>query len=520
MKLFKQLFWSIGIFALFFSCKKEKSLEGGTASGLTAQWEFKDSALVFNGSMDTAFIQRTGSLSLITLEGTSTDGSSDFLLEIFGINISTGVYKNPNVRLIYVKNGTVLYESVPINTDKFSVTISSIDSISITGTFSGEVEDVFGATKKITNGKFSGKFNSSTPQPPSGGTGQLTLWSKKGCSPTGSLSVKVQNQTGVITTFYPTEPACGAAGTATFDLPPGTYTWKALCGTTDSVTGTVSITASQCVKKEVAFSAAGSPPAQFSLAATAGNCSNAVINGIYSVGAPLAATNTVEIDVNVTVVGSYAITTTLKNGISFDASGTFTRTGIQKIILAGAGTPTTIGANSISISAGASNCAFNINVVSGSGVVPPAGLNSWSFTEGSVSYSGAFLVKGSFAVNPLGAGKILFLPGGVDTSMTITVHFPGNVTKPVPGTYKTEPSLVNITNLTNFSVTINPFTSPTEIYKTKSPTPNSNVIISVVIVSYNDSTKVVQGTFSGKALNRTGSVVDITNGKFICEVDL
>jgi hypothetical protein len=248
MKILKQVFWATGIFVLFFSCKKEKSLEGGTASGAT-QWEFKDSALLFNGRMDTAYIQTAGSISSIVLEGTSTDKTSDFYLEIFGTNITAGTYKSPYVQFTYVVNSAVLYESIPSNTDKFSVTITKIDADGITGTFSGEVEDVVGNTKKITAGAFTGKFKTSAP--PSG-TGQLTLWSKQGCGGSGSIAVKVQGQTGTITSFHTTAPACGVAGAANFTLPAGNYSWEAYCNT-DTARGTVVVTPGSCSAVEVIF---------------------------------------------------------------------------------------------------------------------------------------------------------------------------------------------------------------------------------------------------------------------------
>lgn len=248
MKVLRQLFWVSGIFILFFSCKKEKSVEGGAGSVAT-QWEFKDSLLVFSGKMDTAYMQTSGSISSVVLEGTSTDGTSDFYLEIFGPSISQGTYRSPNVQFAYVVRGVVQYESVPANTDKFSVTVTSVDANGITGTFSGEVEDALGNTKKITGGTFTGKFTGSTPPPPSG-NGQLTLWSKQGCGGTGSIAVKVQTKSGTITSFHTTAPVCGAAGAATFALPAGNYTWEAYCNL-DTARGSVVITAGNCSVAEV-----------------------------------------------------------------------------------------------------------------------------------------------------------------------------------------------------------------------------------------------------------------------------
>lgn len=251
MKLLKHLFWLTGISFLFFSCKKEKSLEGAGNSGST-QWEFKDSTLTFRGKMDTAYYQTAGSIASVVLEGTSTGSSNvgDFYLEIFGSNIVVGTYKNPQVQFTYVVNSAVLYQSIPSNTDKFSVSVTKIDANEITGTFSGEVEDALGNTRIISNGVFTGTFKT-TPPPPAG-PGQLTLWSKQGCSGTGPINVKVQSQTGSITTFAATAPACGAMGVATFSLPAGSYSWEAYCNK-DTARGTAVVTASGCAKVEVVF---------------------------------------------------------------------------------------------------------------------------------------------------------------------------------------------------------------------------------------------------------------------------
>jgi len=248
MKLFRRFFWLAGAFLLFFSCKKEKSVEGSTGSANT-EWEFKDSNFFFRGKMDTAYLQSAGSIPSIVLEGTSTDGTSDFFLEIFAINLQKTTYKNPNVKFTYVKSGTVLYESIPADTDKFSVTVTGLDADRITGNFSGEVEDALGKTRQITSGTFTGTFKSSTSPPQ---TGQVVLWSKKGCGGSGSIAVKIQNQAGTITAFQNTAPACGAPGAATFSLPPGNYSWEAYCNS-DTARGSITSTSGNCSTAEVVF---------------------------------------------------------------------------------------------------------------------------------------------------------------------------------------------------------------------------------------------------------------------------
>jgi hypothetical protein len=253
MKVLKQLWYITGILILFCACKKEKSLEQGKGSG-TSEWEFNDSTLTFNGRMDTAYRVSTGSIASVLLEGTSTDGSGDFKLEIFSSNLVNGTYKNPFVKFSYLVNSSVVYENVTTDTDMFSVTITSIDADGISGTFSGEVIDALGNLKQITGGTFNARFGAAQP-PPTGSTGEVILWSKQGCGGAGNINVKLQNQAGSITAFQNTEPACGAAGTASFTVAPGAYAWEAYCNT-DTLRGTVTVTSGSCTKVEIIFGVA------------------------------------------------------------------------------------------------------------------------------------------------------------------------------------------------------------------------------------------------------------------------
>ena len=250
MKILKQVCWLTGAIILLFSCKKEKSFENGTDSTQT-QWEFKDSNLGFSGRIDTAFLQTVGSTASVILQGTTTNGQGDFYLEIFETNITPGTtYKSPNVQFVYRENGSTVYESVPANTDQFTVTITEIDANGISGIFFGEVEDASGNTKTITAGVFTAEFGTSTPPPT--GPGQLTLWSKQGCGGAGPIEVKVQGQTASISTFHATVPACGAGGTANFSLPAGSYSWEAYCNN-DTARGTAIVNAGGCSTIEVVF---------------------------------------------------------------------------------------------------------------------------------------------------------------------------------------------------------------------------------------------------------------------------
>ena len=79
--------------------------------------------------------------------------------------------------------------------------------------------------------------------------------------------------------------------------------------------------------------------------------------------------NTATIQVNVATAGTYAISTTDVDGITFSASGNFSATGSQTITLSANGTPTAAGTFQIPITAGSSNCSFQLIVVTGTPAV-------------------------------------------------------------------------------------------------------------------------------------------------------
>ena len=70
------------------------------------------------------------------------------------------------------------------------------------------------------------------------------------------------------------------------------------------------------------------------------DCSNIVVNGVYSVGKQLTNSNSITLTVNVKEAGSWSASTDLVNGISFSGYGEFTTVSTnQTITIYGAGTP-------------------------------------------------------------------------------------------------------------------------------------------------------------------------------------
>jgi hypothetical protein len=104
--------------------------------------------------------------------------------------------------------------------------------------------------------------------------------------------------------------------------------------------------------------------ANFALSGSPGNCTGAMVNGIYTAGTILNASNTVDIFVNVTSPGNYSITTSPVNGISFSAAGTFNITGSRQVTLTGTGTPAMAGPyNYQPTGGGGIPCTFTVTVL-------------------------------------------------------------------------------------------------------------------------------------------------------------
>ncbi len=101
--------------------------------------------------------------------------------------------------------------------------------------------------------------------------------------------------------------------------------------------------------------------AVYSLNAAGGVCSNAVVPGNYFAGIALNDSNTVQVQVNVTVTGAYAINSNSADGFKFSASGSFTQTGVQTVLLKTSGKPLSDGNFDFTFSGG-SSCSLTIIV--------------------------------------------------------------------------------------------------------------------------------------------------------------
>ncbi len=156
MRFFKNFLGLIALAAMLFSCQKEMSVEDAKIPGvIDAKWEFKESDVLYNGDLDTASLETSEGLHTLLLRGNKAgDENSEILLQITTSNLVPGVYTSPQIFFQYSENGAVRYQNIPNQADGLIIEITSIDSVSISGTFSGLVQDSEGNLRNIVEGKF------------------------------------------------------------------------------------------------------------------------------------------------------------------------------------------------------------------------------------------------------------------------------------------------------------------------------------------------------------------------------
>ncbi len=148
-----------------------------------------------------------------------------------------------------------------------------------------------------------------------------------------------------------------------------------------------------------------SSPAVFNI-----NCTGIAANGAMYAGTPVTSANTLTVPVTVTAAGSYTLNTTLANGISYGASGIFTGTGTQNVILVATGTPTAAGSFNYTILGAANSC---VQAVTCNAALPPVAytFNCTSFVVNGTYTAGTVLtsantITGTVNVTSIGAYSI------------------------------------------------------------------------------------------------------------------
>lgn len=252
------------------------------------------------------------------------------------------------------------------------------------------------------------------------------------------------------------------------------------------------------------------------------NCTTAIINGTYMVNLPATQNNTVQLQVKVTAPGTYSISTPTIDGLSFYASGTFTKLGVQPILFYASGKPVVHG--SFPYSPGNNGCSFTITINDAGVVTPPA--NPAPVTDGSFSckidgvlntfnYNAiATTTTQVFTALNVGGFQIASNGGNVpEFQFYISKNDNSAITA---GTYNENGFLsANGYNIEIDYQMVNPDKSLT-IYNTSSnKIPPANPPFTIIITSI--SSKRIKGTFSGQLTDDSqGTTVTkvITEGVF------
>jgi hypothetical protein len=205
-------------------------------------------------------------------------------------------------------------------------------------------------------------------------------------------------------------------------------------------------------------------PASYTLAGYPNDCTNPVIGGIYSVGTSIKPGNNVTLQVIVNTPGDYSISTDTLGGISFSASGHFTTSGAQTVILECNGLPENPGLFYFNVKADSSSCSFSVPVQSGeplatyvlqSGIGPSGLVCSPQSIQG--TYTAGVLLNSSntITITPYATlpgnytistnrlnGVIFSASGNFPTSGTYSVLLTGNGTPMASGTFSFTPQII------------------------------------------------------------------------------
>ena len=399
MKILKTSAFILLLSTFFVSCQKEYSLENVLTPAGT--WQFNDDTKLYAGNIDSAYIETTGTTKTLYLIGKSSDGTQNFLMHLYATDSFTvGTYKASLFQsdFQYYNQSKTIYEADQF-IGEFVVTLTALSNNNITGIFSGTSEDSTATIKPLTLGQFTARINLAGNGTGGGGMGTATgtLGSSAGvCAPITTAGTYTQGVALTSTNTATVQVTVATTGNYTIST-------NTVNGVTFSRTGTFSTTGAQTVILNgtgtpvssgaqtftvtfgsstctfpITFAGTGSPAAG-TLSGSPALCTPVTVAGTYIQGVPLTASNTIQVQANVTTAGTYTITTNTVNGVSFSATGTFTTTGLNNVTLTGTGQPLNSGIQNFAVTFGTSVCNFSINFASD---YFPTTLNSyWVYSK-------------------------------------------------------------------------------------------------------------------------------------------
>lgn len=187
-------------------------------------------------------------------------------------------------------------------------------------------------------------------------------------------------------------------------------------------------------QKEISFDS-GAPSEGSMLDDGSGNCLPKTVNGNYIAQASLTSSNTMQVTVNVTAVGSYNIFSDTVNNYYFKATGVFSTLGSHSVTLKGSGKPLVAGVDNFLIQYDSTACSVPITVL-------PAGTGNAVLTMDCANAT----VNGTYqAGTALTSANTVVLPVTVTTAGAYTISGSANgMTFSASGTVTTSTTSITL----------------------------------------------------------------------------
>ena len=439
MRLVKISFLLLILVAFVWSCQKEYSLEGSTVKLPAGTWQFNDSNKLFQGNMDTAYIDTSNSTKLLNLLGTSLTGTGFFSMQLRSsdsFKVGTYTASLGQSEFMYFNASRNIYLSDQFTGD-IIVSITAIGNNKISGTFIGISLDSLGALKPITLGKFTSKIKLAGSAASGTATGTLGATAgvctaattagtyTQGTALNASNTVQIQVNVATIGTYaISTNTVNGVTFSKTGSFTTTGVQSLTLTGSGTPVnsgaqTYTITFGTSNCTFAITYTSAIGA--ATGTLGGTPGACTPITLAGVYTQGVLLTAGNTVTIQVTVNTLGTYTISTNTVNGVTFSKTGIFLVTGPQNLVLPGSGTPTSAGLQNFTVSFSGNMCTFPITFLGAinSDYFPLTANSFWTYDAPALAPDTIYKVSSS--IGTLAGNTYRFLYYGVGAIGAATI---------------------------------------------------------------------------------------------------
>ncbi|MDF2386412.1 hypothetical protein JMG10_33410 [Nostoc ellipsosporum NOK] len=471
IKKFRFLFWLNALVLILASCGKEYSFEFGAAPSVgTLQEEASGDCLpkTVNGTYEQGVAVNTGNSIEVTVDVTQPGAYLVYTDTVHGVFFrAQGFFSTRGMQTVRLTaSGTpntagISNFEVRYNGQSCFVSVPILPS----GASGPAVYTFAGAPGNCSGGVANGTYGQGVAL---NSTNTLTV--TLNVTTIGTYNITTTTNNGI--TFSGT----GAVITT------GTQTVTLQGSGTPTAAGNFNIAMATAAPGSCTVPLTVLGPAQYTA-----DCATVTANGTYTQGVALTASNTITFTVTATTAGAYSISIPAVNGISFSGSGQLT-VGNNTVTLAGTGTPTASGATTLPFTAGSTNCNATVTVAT---APPPTDLK-WTFIQGSNSYGGdatALLITS-------GGAQSLQIGGtnAVAPPYTLDLRINSNTGLGV-GTYTAASGAVTMMLLNNI----------TPVYIAMPTQP-----FTVNITTFNTTTGLVQGTFNGKAMNGSGSFVDVS----------